>query len=141
MDAAEREQIVVDWNSTPAEYPRALRIHTAFELQAASMPKSTALRLQGTDLKYQRINEDANRLSHYLIKKGVGPDMLVGVCLERSPEMVVALLAVLKTGAAYVPLDPSHPEERLAFMIEDSQLGCVITRDAVQKTLPTSVPK
>jgi len=140
MDAAEREQIVVDWNSTPAEYPRALRIHTAFELQAASMPKSTALRLQGTDLKYQRINEDANRLSHYLIKKGVGPDMLVGVCLERSPEMVVALLAVLKTGAAYVPLDPSHPEERLAFMIEDSQLGCVITRDAVQKTLPTSVP-
>src|SRR2546426_1378372 len=140
MDTHEREQIIVEWNNTPAEYSRALRIHTAFELQAASTPKSTALRFQGTELSYQHINEDANRLAHYLIKKGLGPGMLVGVCVERSPEMVVALLAALKTGAAYVPLDPSYPEERLSFMIDDARLGCVVTRNGIQKRLPTSVP-
>jgi amino acid adenylation domain-containing protein len=140
MDAGEREQIVVESNNTPAEYPRALLIHTAFELQAASRPKSPALRFQGMELSYQHLNEEANRLAHYLIKKGVGPGMLVGVCVERCPEMVVALLAALKTGAAYVPLDPTYPEERLSFMIEDARLGCVITRHGIQKKLPTSVP-
>jgi amino acid adenylation domain-containing protein len=140
MNASEREQIVVEWNDTAAENPRVLPIHTAFELQATSIPKSTALRVQGTELSYQNLNEEANRLAHYLIKKGVGPGMLVGVCVERCPEMVVALLAVLKTGAAYVPLDPSYPEERLSFMIEDARLGCVVTRNGIQKRLPTSVP-
>ena len=140
MNVSEREQIVVEWNDTAAENPRVLPIHTVFELQATSIPKSTALRVQGTELSYQNLNEEANRLAHYLIKKGVGPGMLVGVCVERCPEMVVALLAVLKTGAAYVPLDPSYPEERLSFMIEDARLGCVVTRNGIQKRLPTSVP-
>ena len=140
MNTRERERIVTEWNNTPSEYPRALRIHTAFEGQSATAPKSTALQFRGTELSYQKINDDANRLAHYLIKKGVGQGMLVGICVERSPEMVVALMAVLKTGAAYVPLDPSHPVERLAFMVEDARLGCLVTRSGIQKILPSSVP-
>jgi amino acid adenylation domain-containing protein len=139
MDEREREQTVVEWNNTATDYPRDLRIHSAFERQAARTPDRTALVFQGEKIPYWRINEDANRLAHYLIKKGVGPGNLVGVSIERSPELTVALLGVLKTGAAYVPLDPSYPLERLASTLEDTRAECVLSNNGIGKKLPDTV--
>jgi amino acid adenylation domain-containing protein len=139
MDEREREQTVVQWNNTATDYPRDLRIHSAFERQAARTPDRTALVFQGEKIPYRRINEDANRLAHYLIKKGVGPGNLVGVSMERSPELTVALLGVLKTGAAYVPLDPSYPLQRLASTLEDTRAECVLSTNGIGKKLPDTV--
>jgi amino acid adenylation domain-containing protein len=139
MDEREREQTVVQWNNTATDYPRDLRIHSAFERQAARTPDRTALVFQGEKIPYWRINEDANRLAHYLIKKGVGPGNLVGVSIERSPELTVALLGVLKTGAAYVPLDPSYPLQRLASTLEDTRAECVLSNNGIGKKLPDTV--
>ena len=139
MDDREREQTVVQWNNTATDYPRDLHIHSAFERQAARTPDATALVFQGKKIPYWRINEDANRLAHYLIKKGVGPGNLVGVSVERSPELTVALLGVLKTGAAYVPLDPSYPLQRLASTLEDTRAECVLSNNGIGKKLPDTV--
>jgi amino acid adenylation domain-containing protein len=139
MDDWEREQTVVQWNNTATDYPRDLHIHTAFERQAARTPDATALVFQGKKVPYWRINEDANRLAHYLIKKGVGPGTLVGVSVERSPELTVALLGVLKTGAAYVPLDHSYPLQRLSSMLEDTRAECVLSNNGIGKKLPDTV--
>src|SRR5260370_36509831 len=114
MDEREREQTVVQWNNKATDYPRDLHIHTAFERQAARTPDRTALVFQGEKIPYWRINEDANRLAHYLIKKGGGPGNLVGGSIERSPELTVALLGLLKKGAADGPLGPPYPVPRLA---------------------------
>src|SRR6202521_416107 len=140
MDEREREQTVVQWNNTASDYPRDLHIHSAFERQAARTPDATALVFQGEKIPYWRINEDANRLAHYLIKKGVGPGNLVGVSVERSPELTIALLGVLKTGAAYVPLDPSYPLQRLASTLEDTRAECVLSNNGNGKKLPDTVP-
>ena len=139
VSAQERDQILVEWNSTAAEYPRDLCIHRAFELQADRTPDSIALMFQGKGLTYRELNANANRLAHYLTKKGVRPGNLIGVSLDRSPEMVVALLGVLKTGAAYVPLDPSYPVERLAFMIRDAAVSCVVSDSGIKNKLPSDV--
>src|SRR6202158_5559227 len=139
MDDGERAQTVVQWNNTAADYPRDLHIHTAFERQAARTPDATALVFQGKKFPYWQINEDANRLAHYLIKKGVGPGNLAGVSVERSPELTVALLGVLKTGAAYVPLDPSYPLQRLASTLEDTRAECVVSNNGIGKKLPDTV--
>jgi len=139
MDDWERKQTVVQWNNTATDYPRDLHIHTAFERQAARTPGATALVFQGKKFPYWRINEDANRLAHHLIRKGVGPGNLVGVSVERSPELTVALLGVLKTGAAYVPLDPSYPLERLALTLEDTRAECVLSNNGISKRLPDTV--
>src|SRR6202795_1577695 len=139
MDEREREQTVVQWNNTASDYPRYLHIHSAFERQAARTPDATALVFQGKKFPYSRINEDANRLAHYLIKKGMGPGNLVGVSVERSPELTVALLGVLKTGAAYVPLDPSYPLQRLASTLEDTRAECVLSNNGIGKKLPDTV--
>jgi amino acid adenylation domain-containing protein len=139
MDEREREQTVVQWNNTATDYPRDLHIQSAFERQAARTPDRTALVFQGEKIPYWRINEDANRLAHYLIKKGVGPGNLVGVSIERSPELTVALLGVLKTGAAYVPLDPSYPLQRLASTLEDTRAECVLSNNGIGKKLPDTV--
>jgi amino acid adenylation domain-containing protein len=139
MNSGEREQILVEWNDTAADYLPTLRLHTAFELQAASTPKSAALRFQGSELTYHELNERSNQLAHYLMKKGLQTGMLAGVSIKRSPEMVIALLAVLKTGAAYLPLDPSYPAERLRFMVEDAQAACVVTHSGIRNNLPDSV--
>jgi len=139
MDEREREQTLVEWNNTATDYPRDLHIHSAFERQAARTPDRTALVFRGEKIPYWRINEDANRLAHYLIKKGVGPGNLVGVSIERSPELTVALLGVLKTGAAYVPLDPSYPLQRLASTLEDARAECVLSNNGIGKILPDTV--
>jgi len=136
MNAQERHQILVEWNDTAADYPRDLCIHQAFERQALRSSDLTALRFQGQNFTYRQINERANQLARYLIGKGVQPGALVGIALERSPQMVIALLGALKAGAAYVPVDFSYPVERLAFMLRDAAVWGVITDSKIHNRLP-----
>src|ERR1700716_3791045 len=135
MSAQERHQVLVEWNDTTADYARDLSIHEAFEQQVVRSPDSTALLFKGKKFSYQQVNEDANRLAHHLIKRGLEPGALVGIALQRSVEVVVALLAVLKAGAAYVPLDPSYPIERLTFMLQDSGVWGVVTISDIKEKL------
>lgn len=139
MSAQERHQVLVEWNDTAADYPRDLSIHGAFEQQVERSPDSTALLFRDKKFSYQQVNEDANRLAHHLIKRGLQPGALVGIALERSPETVVALLAVLKVGAAYVPLDPSYPIERLTFMLQDAGVWGVVTNSEIRDKLRQQV--
>jgi amino acid adenylation domain-containing protein len=140
MDDRQREEMLVQWNDTATGLDSDPHIQTTFENQAASRPDSTALVHQNEKISCRKINENANRLAHYLIKKGVAPGSLVGVAIERSPDLTVALLAVLKTGAAYVPLDHSYPVDRLASMIEDTDARCVLSHSGVRNTLPETLP-
>jgi amino acid adenylation domain-containing protein len=139
MDASELDQTILQWNDTAVDHAGAKDIQTIFEEQAARTSDSVALIYQDQEFSYKKINEDANQLAHYLAKKHVRPGSLVGVSFERSPELTVALLAVLKTGAAYVPLDHSYPVERLASMLEDTQADCVLSVSGLRDRLPASV--
>jgi len=126
--AAERRQILDDWNATEVDYPKGRCIHQLFEAQAARTPDAVALKFEDRSLSYAELNAKANQLAHYLRARGVGPDVLVGICIERSLEMVIGLLGILKAGGAYVPLDPNYPEERLAFMLADIAPPVVLTQ-------------
>jgi amino acid adenylation domain-containing protein len=136
MNAQERAQVLVEWNRTAADYSRDLTIHGAFEQQVSRTPDVTALLSEGNRWPYRHINDNANRLAHLLAKKGIGAGCLVGILLDRSVEMVVALLAVLKTGAAYVPLDRGYPMERIKSMLADAAASGVITVSALKDRLP-----
>jgi len=125
----EREQILVKWNDTQMDYPRQNLLHELIEAQVQRTPKSTAIQFEDRAFTYEELNGRANQLARYLQRLGIGSDTLVGVCMERSLEMVVALLAVLKAGGAYVPLDPSYPKSRLGFMLADSGLKVVVTQE------------
>ena len=138
MSARERRQVLSDWNQTAAEYPRDLPLHRAFENQVNASPDAIALRFAGREWSYRQLNDQANRLADRLIKKGIRPGSLVGIFLERSPQMVVALLGVLKAGAAYVPLDPAYPGERLRFLMEDAALSGVVTHPSIISQLPSN---
>lgn len=129
LSAAERQQVLVAWNETHAPIPSDLCIHQLFEAQAARTPDAIALICETESLTYQQLNERANRLAHSL---QIAPDQLVGICLPRSADMLIAVLAVLKAGAAYVPLDPVYPVERLSFMLQDSQACLLLTHQALQ---------
>ena len=112
LSEAERRQIIEGWNETAAAYPRELTLSELFEAQAARTPEAAALRFEETTLSYRELNERANQLARYLQRSGVGPEVLVGILMHRSVEMIVAVLGILKAGGAYVPLDPSYPLER-----------------------------
>jgi len=127
LTPAGRERLLVAWNDTARDYEQERGIHQFVEAQAARTPEATALVFKGSALTYRALNERANRLARYLQGQGVRPGALVGICAERSVEMVVGLLGILKAGAAYVPLDPSYPADRLAFMVEDAGLKTVVT--------------
>ena len=128
LSEAERHRLLVEWNDTEVEYPQDQCIHELFEEQAARTPDAIAVVCEGTRVSYAELNERSNRLAHYLVSRGVQPDTYVAICMERSVEMVVALLATLKAGAAYVPLDPDYPIERLKHMLEDCAPRIVLTR-------------
>lgn len=127
----ERRRLLVEWNETHAAYPENVCIHQLFEEQAARTPEAQALVSGPRSLTYRQLNEQANRLAHYLQTLHIGPDQLVGVCLERSLDMIIAVLAVLKAGGAYVPLDPVYPPERLSFMLEDSRASVLLTHESL----------
>ena len=137
MSDRERAQVLVEWNRTAAEYSRDLTIHRAFEQQVRRTPDATALLSEQNRWTYRQLNDDANRLAHLLAKKGIGAGCLVGILLDRSVEMLVALLAVLKAGAAYVPLDRSYPAERIKLMLNDAAASGVITVSALKDRLPS----
>ena len=133
----ERErQILVDWNRTERPYPLQLGLHELIEAQAARTPDRIAVQLDGESLTYQALDARANQLARRLVACGAKPDVLVGVCMERSLELVVALFGVLKAGAAYVPLDPSYPTDRLAFMAEDAAAPVILTQPHLRGVLP-----
>jgi amino acid adenylation domain-containing protein len=136
LGQAERARVLDEWNRTEAEHPADRCIHQLFEAQAARTPDGVAAVYEGDSLTYRELNQAANRLAHHLISRGVGPEVRVGICLERSLEMVVAILAVLKAGGAYVPLDPGYPADRLAFILADSATPVLITREALRGALP-----
>ena len=128
---AERHQILIEWNDTAADYPKHKCIHRLFEEQVERTPDTIALEFENKQVTYQELNRRANQLAHHLMNLGIGPEKLVGICVERSVEMVVGLLAILKAGGAYVPLDPSYPAERLRFMLEDSQVSVLLTTETL----------
>ncbi|HLL48435.1 MAG TPA: condensation domain-containing protein, partial [Longimicrobiaceae bacterium] len=131
LGAEERRQLLEGWNVAEAEYPQASCVHELFQAQAARTPDAAAVVFEGGSLTYGELNARANRLAHHLRALGVGPDARVAICVERSPEMVVGLLAVLKAGGAYVPLDPAYPADRLRWMLEDSAPAALLTDGAL----------
>jgi amino acid adenylation domain-containing protein len=141
MGAAEQQQLLLEWNNTATVYPAAASLQQLFEAQVASTPEAVALvfddtQLKGVQLSYAELNARANRLAHHLRSLGVGPDVLVGVCAERSLEMVISLYAILKAGGAYVPLDPAYPSDRLAFMLDDANPAVLLTQSTLLASLP-----
>ena len=131
LSAAERHQVVGEWNETAVEYPREKCIHQLFEEQTERTPDAIALTYEDEYLSYGELNSRANRLAHYLHRSGVRPDTRAAICLERSVEMVVGVLGVIKAGGAYVPLDPAYPVDRLAYMLEDSLPVVTLTHHRV----------
>ncbi|MGD1702261.1 amino acid adenylation domain-containing protein [Dapis sp. BLCC M229] len=124
----EEHQLLVEWNNTATEYLSDQCIHQLFEQQVEQTPDAVAVVFESEKLTYQELNDRANNLAYYLRSSGVGADVLVGLCMERSLNMVVAILAILKAGGAYVPLDPAYPLERLAFMLSDSQAEILVSQ-------------
>ena len=139
LSDAERHQQLIEWNDTAADYRVSKCIHELFEAQVVESSYRTAVFFEDKHLTYGELNTQANQLAHYLAdERGVKPGSLVGICVERSLEMVVAILGTLKAGGAYVPLDPDYPEERLAFMLTDASLTTVITQRPILKRTPIS---
>lgn len=136
LTAEERHQVLVAWNDTRTSYPKERCIHELFEDQVRRTPDAIAVVFEGESLTYRQLNVRGNRLAHCLRRLGVGPETLVGLCIERSLEMIVGLLGILKAGGAYVPLDPSYPRERLAFMLQDTQALVLLTQQALVDNLP-----
>lgn len=141
LSPAVRQELLTTWNQTEKAYPTATAtLHQLFEAQVERTPTATALIFGEQSLTYTELNQRANQLAHALQSRGVGPDVLVGVCMERSVEMVVALYAILKAGGAYLPLEPTYPADRLAFMLEDAHLSVVLTQEKWTAVLPAIIP-
>ncbi|HEY4748702.1 MAG TPA: condensation domain-containing protein, partial [Steroidobacteraceae bacterium] len=136
LSEAERRMLVSGFNATATDYPHQRCLHELVAEQAARTPDAPALMFQDHTLSYGALERRANQLAHYLRARGVGPDVVVGVCAERSIEMVVALLGILKAGGAYLPLDPSYPPDRLAYMLEDAKAPVLLTQAALADRLP-----
>ncbi|WP_442937952.1 amino acid adenylation domain-containing protein [Nostoc sp.] len=132
----EQQQLLVEWNDTGVDYPLDKCIHQLFEEQVDSTPDAVAVVFENQQLTYQQLNSRAKQLAHYLKSLGVGADVLVGICVERSIEMVVGLLGILKAGGAYVPIDPNYPSDRLSFMLEDAQVRVLLTQQQLKEKLP-----
>lgn len=137
LPEAEEQQILVNWNDTKADYPQVRCLHQLFEEQVGKTPNAVAAVFGDRSLSYAELNGRANQLAHFLRSKGVGADVLVGLCVERSLEMVIGLLGILKAGGAYVPLDPDYPHERLLYMMQDTQAPVLLTQQQLIEKLPT----
>lgn len=141
LSAAQQQQLLVKWNDTQADYPKNASIHELFAAQTERTPDAVAAICENQQLTYRELNAKANQIAHYLQSLGVKPEVLVGICLERSLSMLVAILGILKVGAAYVPLDPAYPQERLAFMLADAKVPVLLTQKNLRETLPEHTAK
>ncbi|MEO1350731.1 MAG: amino acid adenylation domain-containing protein [Cyanobacteria bacterium J06635_15] len=138
LTPAEQEQLLTEWNNTAVDYPLHQCLHEWFEQQVERTPEAIAVVYEQQQLTYGELNQRANQLARHLQSLGVGPDGLVGICVERSLEMVVGVLGILKAGGAYVPLDPSYPAGRLEFMLNDAQVGVLLSQQRLLEQLPSS---
>lgn len=138
LSVHERQRVLVEWNDTAAAYPHDRCLHRLFETQAARTPDAIALTCAGQSLTYCELNRRANQVANHLGVLGIGPESVVGVCLERSLDMVVGLLGILKAGGAYVPLDPAYPPERLSYIISASQARILLIQEKFAKLLESS---
>ena len=136
LTSAESQQVLVDWNNTDVDYPRDSSLHELFEAQVRRTPAKVAVVFEGRRFTYSELNQRANQLAGHLRSLGVGPEVLVGLYLERSLEMVVGLMGVLKAGGGYLPLDPSYPAARLGFMIDDARPRVILTQRRLVDALP-----
>jgi amino acid adenylation domain-containing protein/non-ribosomal peptide synthase protein (TIGR01720 family) len=133
----EKHQLLVEWNINKVEYPQNICLHQLFESIVDQTPDAIAVEFAGKSLTYQKLNQQANKVAHYLQKLGVIPDQLIGICVERSLEMAIALLGILKAGGAYVPLDPDLPQQRLEFMLQDAGCSILLTEKQLIETIAT----
>ncbi|NEQ98487.1 MAG: amino acid adenylation domain-containing protein, partial [Cyanothece sp. SIO2G6] len=132
----ERQQLLTGWNDTAVAYPTDSCIHSLFEAQVERTPEAIALQFETQSLTYAQLNAKANQLAHHLQTLGVGPETLVGICVERSLEMVIGLFGILKAGGAYVPIDPGYPSDRLTYMLTDSATPVLLTQQHLVAALP-----
>ncbi|HEU5130974.1 MAG TPA: amino acid adenylation domain-containing protein, partial [Pyrinomonadaceae bacterium] len=137
MPAAEKEQVLIEWNNTVVDYGPSVTLDQLISAQVARTPNNVAVIFENEELTYAELDRRADKLARDLVRRGVGPDVAVAICMERSIELVVALVAVLKAGGAYVPLDPGYPQERLQFMIEDAQPAVVLNEEFFRKGVTT----
>jgi amino acid adenylation domain-containing protein len=136
LTPAEKQQILVEWNGTKADYPQDRCIHQLFEAQVDRTPDAIAVVFEDQKVTYRELNERANQLAHYLQQLGVKPEVLVGICVERSLLTIVGILGILKAGGAYVPLDPANPIDRTAFILQDASVSVLLTQETLLETLP-----
>jgi amino acid adenylation domain-containing protein len=136
LDDAERHKLLVEWNDTACEFPHDMCFHQLFERQVERTPDAEAVVFGDRTLSYRELNSRASHLAHYLRSLGVGPETLVGISVERSLEMMVGILGILKAGGAFVPLEPAYPKDRLAFMIDDSGIQVLLTQERLVEHLP-----
>lgn len=141
LTATEQHQLLLEWNNTGVDYPQDKCIHQLFEAQVEKTPDAVAVIFEDKQLTYQEVNYQANKLAKYLQTLGVKPESLVGICVERSLEMLIGILGILKAGGVYVPLEPSYPQDRLAFMLEDTQVPVLLTQTHLSKKLPENRAK
>ncbi|MFB2880052.1 non-ribosomal peptide synthase/polyketide synthase, partial [Floridanema aerugineum] len=136
LTSSEQQQLLVQWNNTQTDYPVDKCLHQLFEEQVLKTPQSVAVVFENQRLTYSELNDRSNQLAHYLRSLGVGADVLVGICVERSLEMIVGILGILKAGGAYVPLDPTYPQDRLSFILEDAQISVLLSQQHLVEKLP-----
>jgi amino acid adenylation domain-containing protein len=136
LTAAEREQLLLNWNETHQEFEGATCLHEGFEAQVERTPEAIAVVFEAEQLSYRELNRRANQVAHYLARQGVGPETLVGICMERSLELMVAVLGVVKAGGGYVPLDPAFPQQRLSLLLADAQAPVLLTQERLLARLP-----
>ena len=138
LTPTERDQLLIAWNQTGAAYPNDLCAHELFEAEARRAPDAVAVVCEDQHLTYGELNRRANQLAHYLQWRGVGPETLVGICMGRSPEMIVAVLAIWKSGGAFLPLDPAYPHDRLKLLQEDARPAILLTEERWLERTPTT---
>jgi amino acid adenylation domain-containing protein/FkbH-like protein/non-ribosomal peptide synthase protein (TIGR01720 family)/FkbM family methyltransferase len=141
LTEGERHQLLVEWNDTHIPYPDTKCIHQLFEEQVEQNSNAIAVVYENESLTYRELNDRANQLAHYLQSLGVKEEVLVGICVERSPQMIIGMLAILKAGGAYLPLDSSYPQERLAYMLNDSQVSILLTQEQLNAQIPKTSAK
>lgn len=139
LTETEQHQLLTKWNQTQTDYLKTQCIHHLFEAQVQQHPDAIAVRFSGQSLTYQELSDRSNQLAHYLKKLGVNSEVIVGICLKPSLDMIIAMLAILKAGGAYLPLDPSYPSERLNFMVEDAKVSILVTHSAIIHQLQSSI--
>jgi len=136
LTKAEKNKVLNEWNNSVIDFDKSICLHQVFELSVSKYENAIAVRHHSREITYRELNEKANRFAHYLIERGAGPEVLTGICIDRSIEMIIAMYAVLKSGSAYVPIDPAYPADRISFILSDAKAPMVITGNSSKHLIP-----